>query len=95
MQWPGIWCSRDQTRLTNFATHSCALVIRVDGWMILKWIFKNWDGEGWTESIWLWVGTGAGWSECGDELLGLIKCGKFFILLRTSWFLSKDSAPWS
>jgi hypothetical protein len=63
--------------------------------MILKWIFKNWDAEGWTESIWLRVGTGAGWSECGDELSGLIKCGKFFILLRTSSFLIKDSAPWS
>jgi hypothetical protein len=28
--------------------------------MILKWIFKKWNGEAWTRSIWLRIGTGSG-----------------------------------
>jgi hypothetical protein len=31
-----------------------------DGRIILKWIFENWDGEAWTGSIWLRIGTGGG-----------------------------------
>jgi hypothetical protein len=31
----------------------------VDGSILLKWIFKNWDG-GQTGSIWLGIGTGGG-----------------------------------
>jgi hypothetical protein len=30
-----------------------------DGWIILKWI-KKWDGEAWTELIWLRKGTDGG-----------------------------------
>ena len=30
----------------------------VDGRAILKWIFKNWDGEAWAGLIWLRIGTG-------------------------------------
>jgi hypothetical protein len=28
--------------------------------IILKWIFRKWDGEAWTELIWLRIGTGGG-----------------------------------
>jgi hypothetical protein len=36
----------------------------------------------------------AGTCECGNELLGSIKCGEFFDKLKTG-SLQKDSAPWS
>jgi hypothetical protein len=32
----------------------------VDGRIILKWIFERFDGEAWTGSIWLRIGTGGG-----------------------------------
>jgi hypothetical protein len=31
-----------------------------DGKVILKLIFKKWDGEAWTGLIWLGIGTGGG-----------------------------------
>jgi len=30
----------------------------VDGTIVVKWIFKKWDGEAWTGLIWLRIGTG-------------------------------------
>ena len=32
----------------------------IDGKIILRWIFKRWDGEGWTGLNWLKVETGGG-----------------------------------
>jgi hypothetical protein len=32
----------------------------VDGKVILRWIFRKWDVEVWTESSWLKIGTGGG-----------------------------------
>jgi hypothetical protein len=48
----------------------------VDGSIILKCIFKKWDGA-WTVLGWLNIGTGAGSCECGNEPPGFIKCGEF------------------
>jgi hypothetical protein len=44
----------------------------VDGRIILRWIFRMWNVGVWTGSSWLRIGT-----ECGNEPLGSIKCGKF------------------
>jgi len=32
----------------------------VDGWIILRWIFWNWNLDVWTRSSWLRIGTGGG-----------------------------------
>ena len=32
----------------------------IDVKIILKCIFKKWDGEAWTGSVWVWIGAGGG-----------------------------------
>jgi hypothetical protein len=32
----------------------------VDGRIILRWIFRKWDGRPWTGLIWLRIGAGGG-----------------------------------
>jgi hypothetical protein len=34
--------------------------VRVDSRIILKWVFKKWDGEAWTGLIWLKIETDVG-----------------------------------
>ena len=33
----------------------------VDGRIILRWIFRKWDGGAWTASIWFRIGAGGGY----------------------------------
>jgi len=32
----------------------------IDGWIILRWVFRKWDGWARTGLIWLRIGTGVG-----------------------------------
>jgi hypothetical protein len=50
---------------------------RVDGMMILKWIFRMWQGEVWTGLIWLRVGKGGRHLELHNEPSGSIKWEEF------------------
>jgi hypothetical protein len=50
------------------------------GGITFKWIFKKWDGEAWTGLIWLRTGTGC--CECGDEPPVSMKYGEFLETLR-------------
>ena len=49
----------------------------VDGRIILRWIFRKWEGVVGTGWSWLRIGTGGGRFEYGNELSGSIKCGEF------------------
>jgi hypothetical protein len=44
--------------------------------------------------IWLRIGTGDDTCECGGEIIGSIKCGKFLEYLINVYLLKKKSAPW-
>jgi hypothetical protein len=46
----------------------------MDGRVILKWIFKKWDGETWTRLLWLRIGQAL---VSHNDLSGSIKCGEF------------------
>jgi hypothetical protein len=50
---------------------------RIDGRIILRWIFRRWNVGVWTGLSWLWIETGGGHCECGNEPSGSIKCGEF------------------
>jgi hypothetical protein len=47
----------------------------VDVRIILKWIFKKWDGAC-TGSMWFRIGAGGGLCKCGNECSGSVKCGE-------------------
>jgi hypothetical protein len=49
--------------------------VGLDRRIILKWMFKKWDGKAWTGLNRLRIGTVSGSCECGNEHLGSIKCG--------------------
>jgi len=49
----------------------------IDGRIILKWIFRKWNGRAWTPFIWLRMETGAGSCKRVCELMGSIVCGEF------------------
>jgi hypothetical protein len=53
--------------------------VHTAGRIILKLIFKKWDGRAWTGWIWLRIGTGqaSGACECINKPAGFIKCGEF------------------
>ena len=46
----------------------------IDGRIILRWIFRKWEGVVGTGWSWLRYGQVAGACEYGNELLGSIKC---------------------
>jgi hypothetical protein len=54
----------------------------VDRRIILKWIFKKWDGETWERMIWVRTGQVAGACGSGNELSVYIKCWEFLDQLR-------------
>jgi len=55
----------------------------VDGKIILKCIFKKWDGRHELDCSDSWEGKVAGALECWNELSGSIKCGEFLNSLWT------------
>jgi len=55
----------------------------VDGRIILRCIFKEWEVTAWTGSSWLRIGTGGGTCDFGNEPSGSINCGEFLDCLKT------------
>ena len=50
--------------------------VGADGTIIIKWIFKTWDEEAWTELIWLGIGQMAGTREGSNKPSGSLKFGE-------------------
>jgi hypothetical protein len=67
----------------------------VDGRIILKWLFRKWDGGRRLDCPGSGQGQEVGACECGNESSGFIKCGEFLDWLRTGCLFKKDSASWS
>jgi len=65
--------------------------VALDGRIILRWIFRNFNVGILTGSSRLRTGT----CECGIEPSDSIKCVEFLDLLKTCYLLMKDSALWS
>ena len=65
-------------------------VADVDGRIVLKLFFKICVRGHGLDLSGLEQEQVAGCCECGDEIPGFIKCGKFLGQPRTSWFLQKD-----
>jgi hypothetical protein len=55
----------------------------VDGKIILRWIFRNWDVGCGLDRAGLGYGQAAGACECDNVPSGSIKCGEFLDQLRT------------
>jgi hypothetical protein len=53
-------------------------VLGVDGRIILKLIFKRWNGKTWTGCKGLRIGQMAGFSRWDNKPSGCIKCRNFF-----------------
>jgi len=62
------------------------------GSIILKLIFKKWDGEARTGFLWLRIRTGGGACEYEYEHPGSIKYGDFLDSLRNCQLLKKNNA---
>ena len=55
----------------------------VDGKIILRWIFRKWEGVVGTGWSWLRIGTGGGLCEYGEERSGSENAGNFLTSCRT------------
>ena len=61
----------------------------VDGRIILKWIFRKWEGVVGTGRSWLRIGTGGGRFWYGEEPSGSKNAGNFLTSCRNQ-FASQD-----
>jgi len=59
MKWEGRVAPLEERKGTH-RVRDLLKDLGVGGRIILKWIFKKWDGEAWTGLIWLRIGTGDG-----------------------------------
>jgi len=54
----------------------------VDGMLIVRWIFRKWDGGAWIGLMWLRIGRPTD-GKCGNEPSVSVKYGEFLDYLRT------------